>query len=493
MKIALVYPPIKTNKGTPQISQNRQFQWTTGGPLAYTIYPVIPAYAATMLAKAGHQVFWLDGIAEKWSFEQWLKEVKKVKPDLVVIETKTPVVKQHWQIINKLKVMNNKLTVVLAGDHVTALPKESLQKSKADYVLTGGDWDWLLLNLAGHLDKGEKLEPGIWYKSKKPKAKIPIKNTGRCQLKHNLNQLPLIDRDLTKWRLYAYRNSNFYRAPGAYTMFGRDCWWGRCTFCSWTSLFPGETYRIFRVDKAIAEIKNLVENYGVKEVMDDSGTFANGMWLRSFCRQMIKTGLNKKVSINCNMRFNSGLTQDDYKLMSRAGFRFLLYGLESANQTTLDRLNKNLQVEQIAPVLRIAKKAGLWPHITVMVGYPSESRAEIENTVNFVKKLFKQGLVDSMQATIIIPYPGTPLFAQCRQKHWLKTCDWSYYDMRRPVMKTNLEDEDLAKVVKRLYSASIWHKAFLLKTIKQLKTWDGVKYVCFQGCKYLGKLWEFKR
>jgi len=192
------------------------------------------------------------------------------------------------------------------------------------------------------------------------------------------------------------------------------------------------------------------------------------------------------------MRFNSGLTEKDYQLMGRAGFRFILYGLESASQETLDRLNKNSRVEHIEPALRMAKKAGLWPHVTVMVGYPWEKEADIQKTISFVKNLFRKGLVDTMQATVVIPYPGTPLFEECQKNDWLKTQDWNKYDMSRPVMKAGVSDERLLSAVRDLYSVSIWNKTFILNTLKQLKSFDGIKYVSFQGLKYLGKLLEFK-
>jgi radical SAM superfamily enzyme YgiQ (UPF0313 family) len=246
------------------------------------------------------------------------------------------------------------------------------------------------------------------------------------------------------------------------------------------------------VKRAIEEVENLVENYHVKEIMDDSGTFPVGNWLREFCEEIIKRDYQKTIRINCNLRFNSGLTQKDYDLMGRAGFRFVLYGLESANQNTLDRLNKNLKVEQIKPALQMAKKAGLKPHVTVMVGYPWEKEKEVENTVNFVKGLFKKELVNTMQATVVIPYPGTPLFVECKKKKLLKTLSWNKYDMVEPIMKAGVSDEKLMAAVRELYSSSIWNKNFIFNTIKQLKSIDGIKYVSFQGLKYLGKLSEFK-
>ena len=62
MKIAISYPPIVTDKGIPLLSQNRQFQYFNNPTF---IYPVVPAYAATMLMENGYDVEWLDGIAKR--------------------------------------------------------------------------------------------------------------------------------------------------------------------------------------------------------------------------------------------------------------------------------------------------------------------------------------------------------------------------------------------------------------------------------------------
>ena len=67
-------------------------------------------------------------------------------------------------------------------------------------------------------------------------------------------------------------------------MAGRDCWHAKCTFCSWTTLYP--KYRTRRVDDVLDEIQDLVERYGVKEIMDDSGSFPAGSWLTDFCNGM---------------------------------------------------------------------------------------------------------------------------------------------------------------------------------------------------------------
>ncbi|MDR2719516.1 MAG: B12-binding domain-containing radical SAM protein, partial [Nitrososphaerota archaeon] len=202
MKISISYPPLYSEKGVPLLSQNRQFQYFKSPTY---IYPVVPAYAATMLTNAGHEVVWDDGIAEEKTYPQWLTELAHVAPDIVVIETKTPVVKRHWAIITDLKQVLPNSKVVLVGDHVTALPLESMEQSKIDFALTGGDYDFLLLNLADFLSgKTRELEPGIWFREHDA-----IKSTGKFKLDHTLDELPFINRELTKWQLYSERNGNF--------------------------------------------------------------------------------------------------------------------------------------------------------------------------------------------------------------------------------------------------------------------------------------------
>ncbi len=129
----------------------------------------------------------------------------------------------------------------------------------------------------------------------------------------------MIDRDLTKWKLYAYKNGNFKYLPGTYTMSGRDCWWGHCTFCSWTALFPGQKFRTRTAQMTVEEVDMLVNKYGVREIFDDTGTLPIGAWLHEFCEGIIKRGLHKRVQMGCNMRFNY-LSKEDYAVDGQGGF-----------------------------------------------------------------------------------------------------------------------------------------------------------------------------
>lgn len=482
MKISISYPPLESSKGIALLSQNRQFQWFNNPTY---IYPVIPAFAATLLQTKGHDVFWDDGIAEEKTYQEWLKRIVEVKPDIIAIETKTPVVEMHWKIVDELKEKLPESRVVLMGDHVTAFPEESLRNSRADFVIASGDLDFMLLNLAEHLSAGSDLEGGFWYRKDGN-----IADSGPSDLsKHNLDSLPMIDRKLTKWENYAYKNGNFKFTPGAYMMSGRDCWWGQCTFCSWTTLFPGRTFRKRSAKLALDEVGHLID-LGVKEIMEDSGSLPIGPWLTEFCEGMIERGYHEKVVMSCNMRISGIKDPETWRLMKRAGFRFILFGLESANQETLNRINKNLRVEEIESGLRMCKEAGLEPHITTMIGYPWETKEMARKTIEKAKDLFRKGYVDTLQGTILIPYPGTPLYAHCDENDLLLTREYSRFDQREMVMKSPLTSRDAKVLVQDLYT-SFLTPAFILKKIFSIRTFADIKYIWIAGWKVLGHLMDF--
>ncbi len=492
MKIAISYPPLESEKGIPLLGQNRQFQWFTEPTY---IYPMVPAYAATTLKENGYQVVWDDGIAERKSYRQWLQDIRREKPALIAMETKTPVVKCHWKIIKDIKeIATDKWqpATVLMGDHVTALPEESMINSEVDFVITGGDYDFLLLNLCNYLEEirsqkfevGTVLEPGIWYRQNGR-----IRSTGRFSLDHDLNALPFINRELTKWWLYSEKNGNFKHTPGTYIMAGRDCWWGRCDFCSWTMLYPGKSYRTVDPERHLDEVGHLIEKFRVKEIFDDSGCFPKGEWLEEFCHGVIRRRYNKKVVLGCNMRVG-GLSQEQYFLLRQANFRFILIGLESVNQKTLDRLHKGIKVEQIVETCRMAKAAGLEPHITVMVGYPWESAEEARATIRLAKEMFRKGYIDTLQATIVVPYPGTPMFEEARRNAWLLTEDWDRYDMKESVWKSQVSGSDVLKLTQDLYKAALTPR-FLTRKLLSIRSLADIKFLWKAGFRVAGHLADF--
>jgi radical SAM superfamily enzyme YgiQ (UPF0313 family) len=484
MKIIIGYPPTESDKGIATLGQNRQFQWFSNPSY---FYPIVPATAATMLKGMGHEVIWLDCVAESINKNSFLELLSKENPDFFIFETKTPVIKQHWKLINELKEKFSNMKIVLMGDHVTSFPEESMKNSNVDYVITGGNYDFMLKDLINYIDKKSKRLPkGLWYRKKGK-----ITNSGKFELKDKLDDAPFIDRDLTKWQIYQ-TEYNISRKPYFYIMSGRDCWWGKCKFCSWPRMYP--CFRNRSVNNVLDEIGYLIDKYGAREIFDDSGTLTTGQWLKDLCNGLIQRGYNEKIRYSCNMRFGT-LVQEDYDLMKKAGFRLLKFGLESANQFTLDNLDKGIKVEDIKNGCEMAKKAGLTIHLTMIVGYPWETLEDANRTFELAKNLMQSGLADVLQATVLMPYPGTPLWKEAVKNNWfyINHTDYERYDQREPILKTkDSNPSEVAAVCGKIYTIFLT-PSYVYSRFKSMHDWDDFM-LNLRGVKAVfGHLKDFKK
>lgn len=483
LKVSISYPPIPEAKAEPMLGQQRQFQYFEKPTFNL---PVIPASLASTLHAKGYEVIWDDALAEQENYTDWIRNTINAGQDVMFLESKAPVIKKHWRIIDELKRRLPDMKIVLMGDHVTAFPHETLSNSKVDFILEGGLYDFKGIELVDFLSgKSDKMPAGFYVRKDKEHT-----YTGKSVTRYNLDSLPMIDRDLTKFWLYSKVNGNFKYHPGAYTMVGRDCWYrpnGGCSFCSWTITYP--EFMVEGVDRALDEVGHLISHYGIKEIFDDTGTFPTGIWLKKFCEGMIERGYNKEVKIGCNMRV-SAVNREAYALMKKAGFRFILYGIESANQKTLDYLNKGVKAEQQLPSIRDASLAGLDPHITIMFGYPWEDKNDVQRTLQLGREMVRRQYAKTWQVTIVIPYPGTALFKQCKENNWLLTEDWDAYDMRMPVMKTPLDPEELMNTIQKFYDVA-FSPEFMLRRLYSIRSWNDLKYLWFGFKKVLGHKEDF--
>ncbi|MDI6784005.1 MAG: radical SAM protein [bacterium] len=489
MRIAIAYPPITHQGCYPLLGQNRQFKFSNSNEIR--IYPIVPATAATLLQQNGYQVLWLDGINRRMHMDEFNTQLDAFQTDLVMIETKTPIIEAHWQYLTDYKKNHPSTILVLVGDHVSFFPEESFQNSPVDYVITGGDYDFGLAALVKNLEKAEKLPTGIFYRNNGTVA-----NTGKYQLTDNLDQLPFIDRELTRWQDYG--EAYLYR-PCTYLMSGRGCGGGQkgfgiCTFCVWQHALWGCIGRLRSPKNVVDEIKVLVDCYGIKEVFDDNeaGPMWNAQWVEEFYAEMKKANMLGRVTLSSNARADS-LTPRTCELLKKCGFRLLKVGLESGNEQTLKNIHKLESLEQIKQGVKTAKDYGLVVLLTSMVGYPWETEEDVARTYAVARELmlYKTRFGDSLQASVIMPYPGTPLFKEAEQKGWLRLDPKAYnrYDMTEPVLQTKIDTEKWCKKMWKVY----YEPKFMLKSLVTIRTLDDMKLLFRAARSLLGHLRDYHK
>lgn len=248
--------------------------------------------------------------------------------------------------------------------------------------------------------------------------------------------LPPADRILTKAKDPKYQNNgNFKHHPGTYIQSAAGCWWGNCVFCK----ERGAKYELRTVESVIEEIK-ICKLLGYREVFDDAATLATGEWLEEFCSKLRPLGM----TFSCNMRFGN-MYGTDFLHLKKSGFRMLLYGLESANQLTLNTIYKDVNVKDATDELILASRYGLEPHVAVMFGYPWEDDQDAMRTLRLVHWLLRKG--------------------------YAKTAQASLYRTKNMGVK-----EAHQKYVHRIYDAA-YYPDFWLTRLREIRSVDDLKYI----------------
>ena len=464
LKIAISYPPIENSKGQKaMVSQNRNVQYFQKPTY---LLPVVHAQAASWLSEKGYEVIWDDGNAQLKNYTEWFNHIIEVKPDILVFESTTPVMKFYWRTIDELKKVLPKTIVVMTGYHSMRMPNETLEMSKTDVVMKSNHIDFALTRFVDFVASNDNWRETINIEGFTIRNGKTVRDTGSFKQVEPLEASPVVNRDLTRWEDYAYENGNFLQTPGAYaTSVIRDCMFGKCTFCRYNG--PDLTFSMMDIERSLDEYENLIINYGVKEIFDDSGVWYRGREARMFAQGIIDRNLHTKgCYFGINTRFEY-LDEETLKLMGKANFRFVLLGYEAADNETLMRLNKGYQLEHVDNCLKWMTKYGMHPHLTIMVGYYWQTKEQLEKTVSEVKRLMFSGLARTLQVTLCTPLDYTPYHKECQMAGVLTTDDYDDFDMSKLIVKTPIPHEEYYQAVKELYSIA-FHPKFIFRQIRFL-------------------------
>lgn len=485
MKISISYPPIFNKRGQKaMVSQNRNVQYFQKPTY---LLPVVYAQLATALKSDGHDVIWDDGNAQLKTFEDWFSDLVLAKPDLVVFESTTPVMKFYWDLVNRLKTHCPQIIVVLTGYHSMRKPEESFLNCQVDFVLLSSNIDFVVRRLVALLANGldhSTLE-GIAFRSGGPIPHIQANNARKVE---NLDESFIVDRDLVGWKNYAYENGNFLRTPGTYaTSVIRDCTFGRCTFCRYNG--NDLTYSMMDPIRSVDEYERLINDYGVREIFDDSGVWYRGREARLFAEEIIRRGLHKRgCYFGINTRFEY-LDKELISLLARANFRFVLIGYEAADDETLNRLRKGYSVSEVNESLRLMTQAGLHPHLTIMVGYYWQTQKQLDDTVAAVKNLMFRGLARTLQVTICTPLDYTAYHLECIRERKLLTSDYDDHDMSKLIVDTPIPHQQYYKAIRQMYSIA-FHPKYILRQVLFLLNWRrrDYEFLLFYGIRAIRRV-----
>lgn len=458
MRVLFLHPPWPGG-GFGGRSQNR---WPRKRGDKAARYPAYLCYVATLMKKNGFEVSYIDSVMQEFSEEEALEKVKSICPEVIYTETSTPTINYDISFAEKAIKLLPSATYIFSGSHATYFPKEVLQQSPASIAIMG-EQDYSALEAVQALrDKRPLLDiKGICWKDEKGNIHI---NPPR-ELIRNLDELPFPDRSLIPHQWYI--EGHAAKKPFTFVMASRGCP-NKCTFCLWTKVFFNRQVRVRSIENVIAELKWLVDEYHMKEIFFDDATFnVNKKRVIDICERMVSDKIN--LSWGCSCRVDK-VDEEMLSHMKRSGCRIICYGPESASEETLQKTNKKIDISQAYRAIQLTKKAGIIAHANFMVGFPWETKEDMQRTIDFAQRLNP----DTMQISLVFPHPGSEMYDQAIENNWFEddiVGNWDRFEMSLgPVLKSGSSKEDLQSAISKGHAKFFFRPSYIMKTIGRIRS-----------------------
>ncbi len=401
--------------------------------------------------------------------------------DMVVMYTSTPTLRLDMETARRIKENKPSTITVFTGPHVTILPEESLTLAGgAVDVVCRGEFDYSVKELAegmrwDEIDGISFIKDGtITHTKERP----PIEDLDALPFasKVYLRDLP-IDEYIIPHFLHPY--VSIYSSRGCPS---------KCIYCLWPQTFSGRKMRTRSPENVYQEVKWILDNIpGVREISFDDDTFtADREHARAVAAKIKPLGISWTINARANCDYET------LRIMRDAGLRHVVVGFESGNEQILKNIKKGVTKAEAIEFTRNCKKLGLSVHGAFVMGLPGETRETIRETIEFARCLD----LNSIQASLASPYPGTEFYELCKKEGWIsseafiddtghQTCVINY---------PHLSSKEIFDAVEALYNKFYFRPKYIFRSIvKMISNSEERKKMLKEGKQYLAYMKKRKQ
>ena len=393
---------------------------------------------------------------EEYMRDVILREYSEIK--YIGITTMTCTIKKAYELARICKKYFPNTVTLFGGVHATFMTNEVMKNEYVD-IVTREEGEITTEEIVS----GKNLEDidGIVYK----KEGQVITNKSRDRVL-KLDELPMPAYDLLPILKYKPAKGSYKRLPAMSMMTSRGCP-GRCTFCNKTL---GSIMVFKSAEKIFEEIKYLIDNYGIKQILfyDDTFTVHKKNVIK-LCELLLENKVD--ISWTCFARVDY-IDYDMLEIMKKAGCQQIMYGVEKVDESVLRNINKKINKEQIIKAVKDTKRVGIECRLAFMVGNPGDNVEIIKKNIKFAKELDPDLLI----VNITTPFPGTDMFKWADEKGLILTYDWDDYTLAKPVMRLeNMTADEIKDLYKMMYRSFYFRPKYILKKIFSIRSIDDIK------------------
>lgn len=438
-RVLFIYPPLTTHTDYATESKG-------------THPPIGISYIAALLERDGHEVGIIDAVVEGYyheeplgnniiryglSFDDITRRVAEFGPDLVGISNLfSSSAEDSIRVCSAVKAAGRDIVTMIGGPHPSAIPEHPLASPDVDFAMLG-EGEIPAQSLIRALEKGdETLLEGVAFIKDGRMVRYE-----RKKYVEDLDTLPFPARHLLPMDKYLAISNAFLttrRTPFTPMITSRGCP-AKCTFCPVHAAW-GKQWRARSPENVIAEIDELVNRYGIREIHfdDDNITLDKARAMKLF--QMM---IDRKYDLIWTAPSGIALWALDEELiekMAESGCYKLFMAIESGDEYVLKHIiRKPLKLKNVLPLAKKIREVGIEMEAFFVVGMPGETKEQLRQTFRFARKLD----ADNTLYFYANPIPGSPLYDESL-KHQYLAKEFDYTKLR--VSTANLNTPQMSAV-----------------------------------------------
>jgi anaerobic magnesium-protoporphyrin IX monomethyl ester cyclase len=400
-------------------------------------HPLFPplglAYMAAVLEQNDFEVKIIDSPVLDFDHQKIKVELEAYQPTIVGIGSMTPTIESALKCARIAKETCPDAKVVMGGPHATFADTEILNTEKAVDLIAKGEGEETIVDIAKQLPLNDI--KGISFRKDNQ-----IIKTAQRPFIQDLDALPR--------PAYKYLPMEKYNITGRNLLpiiSSRGCPF-QCPFCVATQMF-GSQFRARSPKNVLDELEWLRDEYGAQGIafQDDTLTFDKKRTM-DICDGIIERKIN--LPWGCGTRADV-VTKEVLAKMSKAHCNETMFGVEAGCQRMRDVLKKRVSTEQIENAIKWTKEAGIFVTVSVILGYPGETKETLQETLDFVRKIEP----DDVWLCHATPYPGTCLREIVEKNGWKMSEKWELYNTMNPIFEDPaLPANEIAEMRRSFYN-----------------------------------------
>lgn len=368
---------------------------------------------ATAREKFGFKAGLLDAHRLRLQPEQIGAQIKAVEAKLVGLNptsVNVPEAIAIAQVCDRIGV-----PYILGGIHATLDLGNAVQDFPNAFAIVRGNGEIAIGEILSVASRGtEKRLSGIWYQGQ---DLLPVTEYAP---KLAPDDIPMVRQDVyieePLYRHTIYHAGAFKEVSEATLFVTYGCPF-ECTFCASPIMVNRGNdvpYARPEVARILDEVEHVVSGLGADAVhfLDDMA-FISGGNIRDFYLGLASRDLLGKFMWRGLTRAPVILRRDFndevMDMMQASGAWKIALGVESGNDVVLKRIKKKVATHQVVQAVQKLVRFGIQPKGFFVLGFPGETRSQIEDTVRFIADLKTIGMTEA-GIFQFKPYPGTEEF-----------------------------------------------------------------------------------